>query len=358
MNIEVFTGAVAGGWNPNDVDNFLSANEETVVLWSEALVRAGYPVTVYASLRGVVACERNGVKYKQRETFDPLQERECLITYKDRRPWSMGADLCSKLRIHWSMDVEPRWPDASLGRIHYFGTLGPMHESTMPWLPLTAIRRLPLGIDLKPMLKIIEAEKKPREEIALYTTSPDRGLATLLSDWPLIAKAHPGLRLLITYDFNRLINMGGPQGGQVAQQLANHAQAVGAQITGALPKEQFFALLARAKYYIHPINRRESDLFGYGAFRAEQAGLVPVLNYFDGYSFADTLSGYVPYRDFLDNSLNIMLPNKPPVQVLSWDKTVKRDWLPLLKGPDDSTAQYMQKHEFADTLCGHAEVAA
>ncbi len=346
MNIEVYTGAVAGGWHPNDVDNFLSANEETIVLWSEALVRAGHAVTVYASLRNVVACERNGVKYSQRAAFDPLAQRECLITYKDRRPWSQGADLSAALRIHWSMDVEPRWPTASLNRVQHFGVLGPFHRSLMPWLPEEKARQLPLGIDLKPMLRIIEVNVKPREELALYTTSPDRGLNTLLSDWSKIAKAHPGLKLAITYDFNRLIAMGGPNGGQVAQALANQAMQVGAQITGALPKQAFFQLLARAKYYIHPINRRESDLFGYGAFRAERAGLIPVLNYFQGYSFADTLSGHIPYREFLAGGTTVLRYDHPPVEVLSWDKTVERDWLPLFKQPDAPLPEQSKGFEF------------
>ena len=323
MEITIFTNEVAGGWHPDDVDRFLTANEETLVLWSEALVRAGHAPTVYASLRGCSACERKGVHYAARGAFDPLGRFAALITYKSRLPWQQGAD--APVRLHWSMDIEPPWSSGTLARVQRFLALAPYHASRMPWVPAAKAGQVPLGMDLRDTDKARRPAGIAAANLAVYTTSPDRGLERLLLDWPAIAAAHPGLKLLVTYDVGRL------GGSPLGAWLVARAREVGAEFTGPLPKAEFNALVARARYNVHPLNRFDSDLFGYGAYRAWRLGALPVLNYYHGTAFADTVPVWAPYREFLTGAA-VVRQETPPITVLSWDDNVKQYWEPLLAG--------------------------
>lgn len=318
------TNPVAGGWHPDDLATFLGGNEECLLLLSHALARAGVAVTVYTTLRQPVTADPYGVTWRDLATFDPAAPCDVFVSWKNRQVWDLP--IRARRTLHASQDVEPMLPL----RMDYVLTLGSYHASRLPWAPQSMQRRVPLGIDTAHYRPL--ADDGPREPLALYATSPDRGLEIVLRDWPTIRAAHgDALRLLITYDWTRLETMSGPQGAAYAAHLTRLADQPGIArrcVTAAEMVEVF----QRARYYLHPLPRPDADLFGFGALKAASCGATLVLPSSLHSGFADTVRAWVPYEAFCRGE-TVPQPNPgwcQPAQ--DWDEIVAAYWMPLLEG--------------------------
>lgn len=329
MDVVAVTNPIAGGWNPQQIDQFLTANEESVALWAAALRRQGADsVTVYTSLN-CGPLDWQGVRFEPLESFGKGKPADVLVSYKYKPLWLYGAEAPCKL--HWSVDVEAPWAASMLRRLNAFVCISNFQVRLMPWLVgQPNVRVSPLGFDMRPFREQAEV----RQAVALYTSSPDRGLETLLEDWGQISVAHPELKhLLVTYDVNRLATMGGPGGAQLTQKLQwLAAQYEGrVQFTGPLHREVMVKLLKSASAYIHPLNRAEADLCGYGAQKAALGGCRVVLNGLNGTSFEEFLPSAINYRSFLHGKGEVMRSEGYLFPAQSWDVLVREFWLPLME---------------------------
>lgn len=321
MRIAVLSNVIAGGWHPDDLDTFLGGNEECLLLLASALARAGHEVEVFTTVRGDVVPYDAGVSIFQREFFHPEEGRDVFISWKDREVWRQPVNACVK--IHASQDVEVPLP---MDQIDYVTVLGTYHSERMPWVPPEKTRIMPLGVEV--------SEYHPAGEkawVALYATSPDRGLETLLRDWVRIRAHRPELELLITYDWDRLMTMSGPNGAAYAKHLEVWLDQPG------ITRETFSRAQMRdafqgARYYIHPLPRPDADLFGFGAMKAQACGCTLVLPDTLDNGFRDMARQWIPYSRFVEGStLPLFNPRycQPPE---SWDAIVAKYWAPLLEG--------------------------
>lgn len=329
MNVTFLTNPVSGGWHPDDLATFLGGNEESLVLLSRALVAAGHGVDVYTSLRGgnrvdgtgVIWCHKDaaGVRWWDLQSFNPANTCDVFVSWKNRDVWRGVPN--ARLNIHASQDVEPPLPMS----MHYVLTLGSHHAARLTWVPPSMRVHVPLGIDRT----LYAPSGDAPERLALYATSPDRGLEQLLHDWPRIRDQH-GLDLLITYDWTRLATMSGPSGAAYADHLARLADQPGVsrQCFDQLGMVRTFQ---RASHYIHPLPRPDADLFGFGALKAAACGCTLVLPPVAGTGFADTVREYIPYSQFVNGETRVQ-PNPGWFHpALTWDEVVQQYWLPLLE---------------------------
>ena len=321
MELSIITNAIAGQWHPLDLDKFLGGNEESLVLLARALQLAGVNVEVFTSLRGPEWISPEGVIYRQRESFDPNEQFDALISWKDRAVWLQP--LAAKFKVHASQDVEPAFSTGAMRQIDAFGVLGTYHSERLPWIPEGKRIMIPLGVEPTEYAPLGQ-----KENLAIYATSPDRGLSTLLEDWGHIRRAHPGLNLLITYDWTRLATMSGPQGAMYARKLEALAAQPGiervtydaAGIKGAFQS---------AKYYVHPIHKIDADLFGFGMMKAQACGCIPVLHSADG-GFRDSARMWIPYREWIDGRTEPEANPRFCQPAVAWTEIVAKYWLPLL----------------------------
>ena len=318
MEVCTYTNAIANGWHPADLDRFLGGNEETLVLWSRAMARAGHRVTVHTTLRGKEFVDPHGVSWRQRESFSPHRATDVLISFKTREPWMFPTQ--AGLRIHWSNDVEPPWSNGLLRQIDHFVYLSTMHGEHVPWKPEGRSVMIPLAVD--------PHEYRPGdsrdEHLAIYATSPDRGLDILLKDWPRLQVTHPGLRLLVTYDWARVH----PQALAQWAPLLNQPGITRDTFDADGIKEAF----QTARFYIHTLNRNASDLFGFGAMKAEASGCAIVVPSVRDNGFRDSVKRYVPYADFLRGQTEPVENPDWQTPPMSWDAVVAEYWQPLLSG--------------------------
>src|SRR3990167_7810856 len=198
MDIRVYTNPVVPPWHPSDLGKFLGGNEESLVLWSRAMAGVGHQVTIYTSIRGEAFIDTSGVRWEPRLDFKPESPCDVLVSFKARDPWYYPGE--AGLKIHWSNDVESPWSSGLRWQVDKFIYLSTYHLERNPWIPPERAVMIPLAIDPE--------EYRPARDkdldLAIFATSPDRGLDILLRDWPRIQVTHPGLCLIVAYDWSRV----------------------------------------------------------------------------------------------------------------------------------------------------------
>lgn len=290
MRVTFFTEALQGGWLPSDLDAFLGGNQECLVLLARELRRRGHQVEVYASLRvpdlATAVVEDHGVIYRPGERFNFDEAYDVLVSVKTAQPWL--ARCTARRKVHWCLDVERPWPRSLLGQLDVFTNLGTYHRSRLPWLPDELTRFLPLALPDE-YAGAPDPRKRKRGSF-LYATSPDRGLATLLEDWPAIWARDEAQELLITYNWQRL-----PPALQ--QDLAARLRGLPKVTMALFPAADMRNIFQTAERYVLPLNRPDSDLYGFGALKAQACGCVPVLNAVAGTGFQDSVRAWERYAD-------------------------------------------------------------
>ncbi len=312
MDISVYTNHSPSRWHPNDLANFLGGNEETLVLWSKEMAKHSN-VTIYTSLPDDIQDFDDGdVLYLPRNKFDFNAKHDVLISFKDGTPWMKSVD--ANIKIHWSNDVEPEWPILLSSQIDKFVTLGIYHESRMPWLPKDRSVIIPLGLDID----YFQDDGREKHDLLIYTSSPDRGLNTILEDWSRIwPKLGDKWRFIATYS------------AQSNPQLAPLFNQPG--VAGTSLNQQGMADLYRnAKIWGHPLNNPDSDLAGVGANKAHVAGCKLVVNQIETSGFRDTIEKYIPYWEFLKGNLDEVVNPNCNQRPRKWGDIVENEWLPLI----------------------------
>lgn len=328
MNLALITNPVAGQWHPTDLSKFLGGNEESVVLLTAAIAKTGVHVDVFTSLRGPEWISPEGVLYHQREAFNPLEEWDAVIAWKDRALWLQP--LAAKLKIHASQDVEPPFSTGAMRQIDRFATLGTYHNDRLPWVPNDRRMTIPLGVEPSEY-----APNGDKAHLAIYATSPDRGLETLLNDWGHIRRVHPGLRLLITYDWTRLETMSGPQGALYARKLQSLIGDQPGIERATYDAQGIKTAFQRAEYYVHPLHHPDADLFGFGAMKAQACGCKLVLSGLEC-GFRDMAREWIPYSEWKDGRTEAEINPRFCQPATAWSEIVERYWLPLLTGKEAS----------------------
>lgn len=323
--IDLWSNAVAGGWEPEELETGLGGSEEVLVLWSAALAARGHRVRVYRNPRRESAARRHrGVTWLPHAAFDPFERRDVLVSWKSPHPWRVGAR--ARTRLHWSSDVEPPWSAAMLAQVDAVVALTPYHRSRLDWLPETKARVIPHGIDLAQL----EAHRVGRVAgRALYCSSPDRGLETLLREWPRLRAlhreaGHPGLELDVCYGWRlfEAITAGDPAAEGWRAELERLLAQPGIRNCGQVSRAELARAYWAAEYWLLPLAHADSELFCLNALKAQHAGALPVVNRIG--ALADTVTRWVDYADFREARSTIH--EAPPFPALGWDAVVERFW--------------------------------
>lgn len=329
MIIDIITNDVPGGWLPEQLPQGLGGSEESIILFAEALVRAGHGVTIHHPRPDPRAAEeRNGVAYMDRTRWRIDGHRDVLITYREWRLWwAQQAPPPGSLNIHWSVDAEPPWPHGALNRLHRYVCLTHWARSRQVWLPERLAQVIPYGIDLA----TLDANRREQEPgLALYCSSPDRGMETLLRDWAKIRAKRPELRLRCAYGWELFDRYTQGRPGAVAwrREMEQLFHQDGIEWLGKLGPAQIAQEYWRAQYWVHPLNRADSEMFCLNALKAKHCGAVPAVIPIG--ALAETAPPFIPYERWVKGSEEIVPDAGQPVpETLDWDAVVNRWWLPL-----------------------------
>jgi len=192
------------------------------------------------------------------------------------------------------------------------------------WIESNKSKTIQLGIDTE----LLENNKVAQDENSiLYCSSLDRGLVTLLEEWPQIKKHHPKMKLRIAYGMNHLQGVAHrvPEINQFIDKLFELMKQPDIEYLGALTKEDISKEYWRNKYWCLPLIIAGSELFCLNAVKAQYCGAVSVVNKMG--ALRNTVGNYIDFKKFVDGDLTI-IEEAPGVGVLSWNE-VAHLWIGL-----------------------------
>lgn len=199
--IVFYAGPSLERWNPDTAKkNGIGGSETAMIRLSSLLAKKGHEVVVYGDCEGIEGTFDN-VKYLH---YTKYPNMECDVNIVSRKLFAFDHQFKAKLTFAWAHDV---WFIGNLNeaidkRINYYLTLSNWHKDFVsnhyPWVNKDKFLLTRNGIDVDKFKKEYVKRNKYK---AVYSSSPDRGLDTLLDLWPSIKKRVPQAELHLFYGF-------------------------------------------------------------------------------------------------------------------------------------------------------------
>lgn len=195
--LAIYCGPGWEKWHPADIGTKgLGGSETAAVRLAEALSDRGWVVTVYGETD---FCAWRQVQFKPHGTFDAGEHRDALIV--SRQPWLTDRYINSDRVILWMHDTDygDAMTQARMDKFDMTMVLSEWHEQhvleTYPWMDEEKIYITGNAIEPR-YFDYDEVERKP---VALYSSSPDRGLDLILKLWPRVRELVPDAELHYCY---------------------------------------------------------------------------------------------------------------------------------------------------------------
>lgn len=239
MRISFLVNEITGGWEPSGMR--LGGTEQGVVEWAEELSLRGHKVIVFRNPK----IHTTPTLYKG-------------VIYAPREMYNGGGDVCINIK---SPEVEPKEPtifytndvDADKQDLSKYAAVIHISEWAKSNIPVNNnnVFIVPHGYDDS---KIYPDKKIPKQ--CIYTSSPDRGLVTLLRAWTQVMEKHPDATLKVTYG-------------------AEPMDIDGVEFLGELTEEEMDKLYRESDIWCHPANGGELQCIA--GLKAQAAGCWPVV---------------------------------------------------------------------------------
>jgi len=320
--IFILTNEYPGGWNP--FSNKLKGSEELIIEFAKALAaNTEHVVTVFHDQEKGIASLPTDLFLEPRDKFD-VQNCDRVICWKERIVFSKKRD--DQIFIKWTSDVECPYP---IDKYDYVVQASQYHKNRHPWIPPDKSKIIPYGLpDSFLDLDTSKVTRKPNT--MLYCSSPDRGLLDLLSDWNDIKKINPDLQLTITYGFENMLRFtnNAPQALHIVEGIRKFCNREDIDLKEDLPKDEMDKLYFSHKYWVHPLNNPDGELFCFNALKARRGGMVSVVNKYG--ALQNTVGDFIPYTEFIRGNEKI-LRTKAEVPIMNWQQVVNSFWRQMLE---------------------------
>lgn len=244
MRIDFLVNNVSGGWEPYDVR--LGGTERGVIEWGEELASRGHEVTIYRNGRGNGVSEKtypNGgsIGYYPRESYVRSKGEVCINVKSPEIPPKVPT-------IFYTNDV-----DADKQDLSEYSAVIHISNWAKENIPVNNpnVFVVPHGYDDSKIMPQFKHRKQ-----CIYTSSPDRGLDTLIRAWLTVGEQHPDATLLVTY---------GADGPDIP----------GVEYLGDLPEEEMDELYRSSEIWCHPASGGELQCIA--GLKAQAANCIPVV---------------------------------------------------------------------------------
>lgn len=194
----IYVGPGWEKWHPSDIaTKGLGGSETAAIKLAEALSE-WYTVTVYGECD---YCAWRQVSFKPHHTFDALESREALIV--SRMPHVADRPMDAGRKLLWMHDTDygPAMTKERLDKFDDILVLSEWHRGFVAEQYPTAVdpdKLVVFGNAIEPRY-FRDGDGGDRKPVALYTSSPDRGLDLLLGLWPRVRAELPEAELHFAY---------------------------------------------------------------------------------------------------------------------------------------------------------------
>ena len=216
LRIAFWLGHQIEPWTPETLERDGMGGSETMA-WelSKRLAKLGHDVTVFGHC--AEAGQYNGVFWLDASQFE---HTECDVLIVSRQAPAVNIPHSAIARVLWVHDVHvgPDFTPQLAQKYDFIWCLSEWHKrffcETYPWLPKEKVEVTRNGIDVDRFRGLPEAPKRNPHR-AIYSSSPDRGLAEAVAAWPAVRAAIPDAELHCFYGFagwRRSIELAGENG--------------------------------------------------------------------------------------------------------------------------------------------------
>jgi glycosyltransferase involved in cell wall biosynthesis len=303
---------VQGGWSP--LEEFLGGSEDLVRQFATHFAKE-HDVTVYKN--GWIG-DHEGVHYRSFKDFKSFEYSDVFISVK--AALILANTINSDRKFHWSMDIE-HWLPFQYEEVDKFIAISEWHKARC-----NHHEKLDY-IDTWVRFDRLDKHKVQKENVALYSSSPDRGLETLLNDFDRVKEKLGFERLFVTYGFSRFdaINLGRPEGEAWKNKMLKQMQREDIVFRGAVSSQEMTELYWQAKYWILPLNNPEGELSSMDSMKAQYCECIPVV-YKTG-ALGNVVNEYIEF-DSLEGDVDTK-KNKEFVKQFSFENVIKK-WESLI----------------------------
>lgn len=283
--LAIYCGGGWEPWHPMDIETKGLGGSETAAIKLAVALSDKYTVTVYGEISETVAYKQ--VLFKHHSAFDPMEPRECIIS--SRIPEVADNSHAANKLILWMHDTD-YGPRLTKERYDKFDAIMVLSEWHRQHVHFNYGHFDPEGEKLLVTSNAIEpsyfAKRNHRrhDNVALYTSSPDRGLDLILKLWPRVREQVPDAELHYCYssvydkvaDTNRDIAEFRNKVARLSDQPGVHSMGSLTQPMLAQAMQQAGVWLAPSFNTVHHVQFFET--YCIGAQEAAAAGCCGVLS--------------------------------------------------------------------------------
>lgn len=194
-----FTQPIPDNWHPELLKQNGAGGAETCIMKLAPMFQADGWRTVVFGTPGPYRGVYEGVEYWNADEFLPSEEFTVFVSSRSYVPFE--HELRAKAKFLWMHDVNigPQQPEIFQRTDAVFGLTNwhSEHLQKLYNLDKNKMRVVPNGIDLE-RFSVDKWDNIDSNRI-IYSSSPDRGLETILSLWPIVRSRYPKMELHIYY---------------------------------------------------------------------------------------------------------------------------------------------------------------
>lgn len=281
LRVAFYLGHQLEPWTPETLEaNGMGGSETMAWEMSKRLAKLGHHVTVYGHVEYQGMHKFEGVHWLDAEAFVDSQSDVLIVS---RQAAAVTLPHYAKVRVLWVHDVHcgPEFDFNVAAKFDWIWCLSNWHKahfcSVYPWLAPGKVEVTRNGIDPE-RFKRTGAGNPHR---AIYSSSPDRGLAAAVAAWPAVRAAIPDAELHCYYGFGNwekslelCSNIDHPQCGREAlnQLKLALAKTSGVVLHGRVNQRELAEAMLGAGVWFYPTWFSETSCIT--AMEAQAAGLI------------------------------------------------------------------------------------
>jgi glycosyltransferase involved in cell wall biosynthesis len=287
--VAIYTGPAWEKWNRDTVDKGMAGSETWASELGASLVAKGYAVTLFNDCPVDGEVDKYGVEYRFHDKFAEwlsyhyvdhvILSRTCypLQTYK-------VPSLDVSVMVHDVFINSDKNYDTKAWAVRRFACLSDWHIDFFS--KHHSIPREKIVLTANGVRPELYAEELPKENMAVYSSSPDRGLHQLLMMVPEIRKEVPDFKLVVAYGFHNwkaaAQQRNNPKELEYIKTLEDLLAQPGVEYVGRADKETLAKYQLRAKVWLYPtwfsetfcITLIENGFAGNAAVTVPYAGIL------------------------------------------------------------------------------------
>ena len=268
---DFYTERLKWSWHPDDLETFLGGTQEWLLHLSKALKNRGHGVNVWWDGDEL---NWNGVSFRNRRFFD--RSSQVLVTWNAHEQIHNPKERFSADKfILWTQHPElPNWNamgfgaiDAIIASTHWQKAL---YETQLEKAKFKGVsEKIKVhypGLDPEEFDPQIQVKRDPN--LAIYASSWDRGLNTLIGSWPTIKRKFPKMELVVTYSpsfMSKITNNWEP--------IPKEWRELGIRFEER-DRKGMGRLYGEASYLLYPCQGVE--MFCLTSWKAQQAGAIAI----------------------------------------------------------------------------------